>query len=101
MSNDTASGGDSQGRQIRSKKSRSEMETLIRRAADEDRWDVFTEDPKVIRLLERRGHSGSPQGIGRRYSLEPGCISFRSSSTRTEETRAKMAARARANFGKE
>lgn len=99
MSEDTVVGDGSQER-ARSKKSRSEMETVIRRAADEDQWDVFTEDPRVIRKLEKCGFVGRQQGIGRRYLLQPQNISFRAAQQISLEERARRAAIAKERFGR-
>jgi len=57
-------------------KSRAEQETVIRRAADEQQWDVFCEDPRVIRVLEARHGPGRAHGNGFRWLLPASSVSF-------------------------
>ena len=38
------------------KLSREEQETVIRASAADDCWDIWTCDPRIIRLLKRRGY---------------------------------------------
>lgn len=54
-----------------------ERETIIRRAADERQWSVFTEDPVVIRKLDRLFQATEVTAHGKRYKLPLGAISFR------------------------
>jgi hypothetical protein len=66
------------------KVSRAERETIIRRAADEQTWNVWTEDPKVVRELTQKFGPGSSKGIlGLEWELDPGCVSFRRKARRT------------------
>jgi hypothetical protein len=69
-------------------KTRAEQETIIRRAADEQTWDVFTEDPRVIRVLERKHGLGRAHGSGFRWTLGASCISIRGVPVRSEAQRA-------------
>ncbi len=39
---------------------REEQETVIRKSAADDAWDIWTCDPKFIHLLERRGYEPQP-----------------------------------------
>ncbi len=80
-------------------KSRAERETLVRRAADEDRWDVFSEDPKVVRRVTSLYGPGIPVGDGFRWLLEPSAVSFRKKRVMTAESKARMAANLRAARG--
>lgn len=80
-------------------KSRSERETLVRRAADESHWDVFSEDPKVIRRIVSLYGPGIPRGDGFRWLLEPSAVSFRKKRVMTAESKARMAANLRAARG--
>ena len=88
-----------------SKRSRAEQETIIRRAADEQDWDVFSEDPRVIRVLERRHGPGIPHGFGFRWTLGASCISFprrrQLSEEQREQARAQLAAIRAAKDGRE
>ncbi|MBI4332087.1 MAG: hypothetical protein HY673_12470 [Chloroflexi bacterium] len=54
-----------------------ERETVIRRAADERQWSVFTEDPVVIRKLDKLFHATEVTTHGKRYKIPLGAISFR------------------------
>ena len=68
--------------------SRSERETVIRRAADETAWEVTTEDPTMIRMLTKlfgRGESVGPWVV--RWSLARNCVSFRRRKNLTDEQR--------------
>lgn len=83
-------------------KSRAERETIIRRAADEQTWDVFSEDPRVIRVLERRHGPGFPHGSGFRWVLGAPCVSFpRKRAQLSEEQRAEAAERLARYAGRE
>ena len=42
--------------------SRSERETIIRRASDEDEWYVFSEDPSVVTKMTKRWGPGKVDG---------------------------------------
>lgn len=53
------------------KKTRAEMETLIRRAADETAWEVFSEDPKVVRKMTRLYGVGEAKGQGMVWRVPP------------------------------
>ena len=75
------------------KRSRSEQETIIRRAADEQQWDIFSEDPRVIRVLERRHGSGIPHGSGFRWLLDAPCVSFPKRRQLSEQQRKEAIAR--------
>ena len=37
-----------------------EQETVIRASAADEEWDIWTCDPRIIRLLERRGYTPKP-----------------------------------------
>lgn len=77
-------------------KTRSERETIIRRAADETKWEVFSEDPRVIRKLEglygpgRQDHQ-SAEGLV--WDLPATGVSFRKPRKMTEAQRKEAAAR--------
>jgi hypothetical protein len=54
------------------------METIIRRAADEREWVVFSEDPVVVRRLESLFGPGEKRSdIGRVWRLPLKGVSFR------------------------
>ncbi len=75
------------------RRSKAEQETVIRRAADELEWDVFSEDPKIIRKLQSRFGDGQrvPGGEGYRWLLPPSAISIRKPPTLNEAQRLRMA----------
>lgn len=79
-------------------RTRSEQETIIRRAADEQQWDVFSEDPRVVRLLERRHGPGRPHGSGFRWLLGAPCVSFPRARQMSDAQRQEAAARLAANL---
>lgn len=81
------------------KKTRAETETVIRRSADEATWDVFSEDPKVIRKLERLYGQGKNCGHGFRWEIPPAGISIRKPRELTAEQREKLILRARSLHG--
>lgn len=59
-------------------RSKMERETVILRNGVDQDWQVDTDDPRVIRLLERRGHPGVLLGTEvKRYRLPKSCIVFR------------------------
>lgn len=74
------------------RKSRAEQETIIRRAADEQTWDVFSEDQRVIRVLEARHGPGLPHGSGFRWVLGAPCVSFHRQRAKLSEEQRKEAA---------
>lgn len=59
------------------KKTRAELETIIRRAADEQSWDVFSEDPVVMRKLLRLYGAGKKRGQGCVWTVPRTGLSFR------------------------
>lgn len=54
-----------------------ERETVIRRAANERTWSVFTKDPVMIRKLDKLFPATEVTAHGKRYKLLLGAISFR------------------------
>jgi hypothetical protein len=58
-------------------KSNAERETIIRRAADEQDWELFTEDPRVIRIMSRIWGAGKPKGEGAVWRVPKAGLSFR------------------------
>lgn len=58
-------------------KTRSERETIICRAQDEDSWHVFSEVPAIVRKLTKLHGPGTPKGQGFVWTVPPRCISFR------------------------
>lgn len=57
---------------------RSERETIITRAADESDWHVFTEDPRVIRRMEKNHGPGKKVGaLGFEWTVPSACVSLR------------------------
>lgn len=58
---------------------RAERETIIRRAEDEQEWDVFTAIPAHRRLLAKRGWTPSDEGEGF-YRLPKRAVVIRSRS---------------------
>jgi len=80
-------------------KTRAEQETIIRRAADEKSWDVFSEDPKVVRKLTRLYGEGKPHGQGYRWLLPANGIAIRKPRVLTQEQRSELAERAMRNLG--
>lgn len=83
--------------------SRSELETIITRAADQQDWTVFSEDPRVIRRMTRNHGEGRKAGaLGREWTVPKGCVSLRKSlsmDSAAKARRAAMAADARAARG--
>lgn len=60
------------------KRTRSEMETIIRRAADEQEWVVFSEDPVIVRRLASLfGPGEKTSDIGRVWKVPRKGVSFR------------------------
>jgi hypothetical protein len=70
-------------------KSNAERETIIRRAADEQDWEVYSEDPRVIRKLTGLFGTGrsSAQSDGKVWVLGPKVLSFRKPRVISEEQR--------------
>lgn len=63
-----------------------ERETILRRAADEREWSLFSEDPAVIRKLDRLGYQATQETAhGKRYRLPSKAISFRRPNVRKRE----------------
>lgn len=58
-------------------KTRAEQETIIRRAADEEAWEVFSEDPVVVRKLTSIHGLGKAKGSGMVWTVPRKGISFR------------------------
>lgn len=58
-------------------KSRAEMETIIRMAADEQQWTVFSEDPRIIRKLSAKYGAGEAKGGGWLWRVPIRLLSFR------------------------
>lgn len=60
-------------------KTNAERETIIRRAADEQNWEVFSEDPRIVRKLTKLYGYGraDTQSDGRVWILPPTGLSFR------------------------
>jgi len=58
-------------------KSRAEQETIIRMAADEQHWSVFSEDPRIIRKLSAKYGAGQAKGGGWLWSVPLRLLSFR------------------------
>jgi hypothetical protein len=82
-------------------KSRAETETIIRKAADEDHWTVFTEDPKYVRRLEFVTKSkGKPKGVGREWVVPESVVSFRKLVELSPEERERRSDLARERFGR-
>lgn len=60
------------------KLSRSERETIIRRAADESSWIISTADATIIRKLEKMYGKGKGEALGYMTWIVPkSCVSFR------------------------
>lgn len=79
--------------------SRYEQETVIRASADDKEWDVWTCDPRVMRLLKKRGYEVKldHQGKGSVSCRIPlGMITIRSAN---QAPRRKMTTEERANAG--
>lgn len=78
-------------------KSNAERETIIRRAADEQDWEVYSEDPRVVRKLTKLfgpGVSGS-QSDGSVWTLPKTAVSFRKPRVLTQEQKDALRARLR------
>lgn len=58
-------------------KSWAELETIIRMAADEQFWTVFSEDPRIIRKLSKKYGSGEAKGVGWLWRVPIRPLSFR------------------------
>lgn len=84
-----------------SRKTNAERETIIRRAADEQEWEVYSEDPRVIRKLTAiygPGRVSGTQSDGRVWQVPPNGLSFRKPvvlSAAEKERRASRLAAAR------
>ena len=79
---------------MRSHLSRAEQETLIRRAADEDSWEVFSENPTVIRKLTElygQGERVGPHGF--QWRIGRNCLTFRRPRNLTEAQRREIGKR--------
>jgi hypothetical protein len=59
-----------------SRLTREERETLIRTSDADDTWEVFTDSPRVARLLARRGWKPGPDS--RTYVLPAAAVTIRS-----------------------
>lgn len=59
------------------RKSRAELETIIRMAADEQQWTVFSEDPRIIRKLSAKYGAGEAKGGGWLWRVPIRLLSFR------------------------
>lgn len=79
-------------------KTNSERETIVRRAADEQGWEVFTEDPRVIRKLTTLYGPGRQdyQSDGLVWELPKSGVSFRKPRELTAEQRELLSQRAKA-----
>jgi len=76
--------------------SRAELETIITRAADEQDWRVFSEDPRIIRRMTRAHGEGSKVGaLGREWVVPKGCVSLRKSLAMTSAQKSRLASVAR------
>jgi len=61
-----------------SKLSRSERETVIRKADDEDVWTITSHSPTFANLMKRRGHKGVKLGYdGLEWVVEARVVSIR------------------------
>ena len=74
-------------------KSNAERETIIRRAADEQDWEVFTEDPRVQRILYRLWGAGKPKGGGAVWRVPKTGLSFRKPRALGADERKRLADR--------
>jgi len=73
--------------------SRAERETIVTRAADQSEWSVWTEDPRVQRILRRRFGPGKKVGEhALRWTLPPSGVQFRKPVKLSAEQRAKALA---------
>jgi hypothetical protein len=74
-------------------KSRQELETVIRASAADASWDVFTEDPKMIRRLRALYGDGlRVSEFGWRWVVPLNLIRPRRARLLTEESKQKRAA---------
>lgn len=84
--------------------SNEERETSLNMAADDRTvWEVFSDDPVMQRKLESVGAmpvKTTRDGQGKFYRLPANQLTFRKPSALTDEQRAALSMRARANFGK-
>ncbi len=74
-------------------KSRAEQETIIRMAADEQHWSVFSEDPRIIRKLYAKYGAGQAKGGGWLWSVPIRQLSFRALRVLSAADRKKAADR--------
>ncbi len=74
-------------------KTNAERETIIRRAADEQDWEVFTEDPRVQRILHRLWGAGKPKGEGGVWRVPKTGLSFRKPRALGADERKRLADR--------
>jgi len=76
-------------------KTNAERETIIRRAADEKDWEVYSEDPRIIRKLEKLYGCGRTdhQSDGRVWILPPNGLSLRKPRALGAEQKEKLRAR--------
>lgn len=72
-------------------KTRAEQETIIRRAADEQDWDVWSEDPRVDRKLTAVYGPGKPKGAGFVWLVPATGLSFRRQSALSAAERQRRA----------
>lgn len=77
-------------------KSNAERETIIRRAADEQDWDLFTEDPRILRLMNEMLGPGKPKGGGCVWRVPRSVLSFRRQRALSAEQRKMLSDRMRA-----
>lgn len=71
-------------------KTRAERETIIRRAADESDWEVFSEDPRIIRKMEKlwgKGHQDHQSTEGYVWTVPSSGVSLRKPRVLSEEQR--------------
>lgn len=77
-------------------KSRDELETVIRASASDRTWTVFSENPRIIRRLEKHhGPGRKVSACGYQWDLPMNCVSFRRAIRLSEEQREARAAKLR------
>lgn len=75
-------------------KSRAETETVIRRSAADKAWIVFTEDPVVLRKMNRLYGPGRPKSsVGMEWEIPLAGVGLRKPRVLTEEQRETASAR--------
>ena len=70
-----------------------EMETHINQTADNrNEWELFTDDPVMLKKMDRLGIVGIPVGEGKCYTLDKSQVSIRKKRTPMSDEQREAAA---------